>query len=61
MYDVKVQSWRFLYGDHPIYADISETTIAEDAITRGGALVNDLYKVKMEVTQHLTEGGQIRL
>jgi hypothetical protein len=61
VYDVKVQSWRFLYGDHPIYADISETTIAEDAITRGGALVNDLYKVKMEVTQHLTEGGQIRL
>jgi len=61
VYDVKAENWRFLYGDHPIYADISKTSIAEEAIRRGGALVNDLYKVKMEVTQHLTESGQVRL
>jgi len=61
VYDLKADKWRFLYGDHAIYADISETSIARDAIARGGALINDLYKVKMEVVQHLTDGGNLRL
>lgn len=60
VYDEGADKWRFLYGDHPIYADISETTIAHDAIARGGALINDLYKVKLEVIQHLTKGGNLR-
>jgi hypothetical protein len=60
VYDEKATKWRFYYGDHPIYADISETTIAKAAIERGGALVNDLYKVKMEVKQHVTAGGDLR-
>jgi len=60
VYDEKADKWRFWYGDHPIYADITETTIARDAIARGGALINDLYKVKLQITQHLTKGGAIR-
>ncbi|HLG82527.1 MAG TPA: hypothetical protein VKY22_16045 [Bradyrhizobium sp.] len=60
VYDEKADKWRFWYGDHPIYADISETSIARDAIGRGGALINDLYKVKMQITQHLTKGGTVR-
>jgi hypothetical protein len=60
VYDEGADKWRFLYGDHPIYAEISETTIAHDAIARGGALINDLYKVKMQVTQHFTKGGNLR-
>jgi hypothetical protein len=60
VYDEKADKWRFHYGDHPIYADISETSIARDAIRRGGAMVNDLYKVKMEVRQHITDGGNSR-
>jgi hypothetical protein len=59
-YDEKADKWRFWYGDHPIYADISETSIARDAIARGGAMINDLYKVKMQITQHLTKGGIVR-
>ena len=61
VYDEKAEKWRFYYGDHPIYADISETAIARDAIQRGGALVNDLYKVKMEIRQHLTASGNSRV
>jgi hypothetical protein len=61
VYDERADKWRFLYGDHAIYADITETGIARDAIARGGALVNDLYKVKMEVKQHFTKGGSMRL
>ncbi len=60
VYDERADKWRFWYGDHPIYADISETSIAHDALVRGGALVNDLYKVKMEVKQHFTKGGTVR-
>jgi len=61
VYDEKADKWRFWYGDHSIYADITETTIAKDALQRGGALVNDLYKVKMQIKQHFTKGGAIRL
>ncbi|MDN4982380.1 hypothetical protein QY049_03970 [Bradyrhizobium sp. WYCCWR 13022] len=60
VYDEKADKWRFWYGDHPIYADITETSIAKDAIARGGALMNDLYKVKLQITQHLTKGGATR-
>jgi hypothetical protein len=60
VYDEKADKWRFWYGDHPIYANITETTIARDAIARGGALINDLYKVKLQIIQHLTKGGAIR-
>jgi len=60
VYDEKADKWRFWYGDHPIYADISDTNIAKDAIARGGSLINDLYKVKLQITQHLTKGGAIR-
>ena len=60
VYDEKADKWRFWYGDHQIYADISDTTIARDAIARGGALINELYKVKLQITQHLTKGGATR-
>jgi hypothetical protein len=61
VYDERADKWRFYYGENPIHADIANTTIAHDAIARGGALVNDLYKVKMEVRQHVTAGGNVRL
>ena len=61
VYDEKADKWRFWYGDHTIYADITETNIARDAIARGGAFVNDLYKVKMEVKQRFTKNGNMRL
>jgi hypothetical protein len=58
VYDNKAPKWRFIYEGKSIFADISETTIAADAIRRGGALVNDLYKVRMTVHPHTTPGGQ---
>lgn len=60
VFDEKAKNWRFLYGEHPIYADVSETSITADVIRRGGSSINDLYKVRMEVRQHLTEGGNLR-
>jgi hypothetical protein len=39
--------------------DISETDIAEKALARGGALVDDAYKILLELRQELKPGGKI--
>lgn len=54
-YDEEAKNWRFWYGETPIFADISETEIARDAIRRGGVAVGDRYRVMMEITQHQTK------
>lgn len=60
VYDIGATSWRFWYGETPITADISETDIAARALSRGGVAVHDAYKVKLEITQHVTPTGQVR-
>ncbi len=57
VFDNKAKTWRFKYNKKPIYADISETAIAKDAMKRGGSFVNDRYRVRMEVTPPDTEEG----
>lgn len=60
VYDEKAETWRFdLHGDH-IYVDISATTIASDAMQRGGALIGDSYKVILTITEYTTPTGQTR-
>jgi hypothetical protein len=59
VYDQKAHNWRFEINGKPEYVDISATSIASEAIARGGAMVNDAYRVELEVTQHVTEGGKI--
>ena len=56
VYEAKAPLWRFKYRNKPIYADIRETSIAKDALLRGGALADDRYRVKMEVTEPTEEG-----
>jgi hypothetical protein len=50
VYDVSATNWRFRLGRETIYADITETTIAQDALERGGALSDDAYQVVLEIT-----------
>ncbi len=50
VYDEKAEKWRFKLGTDHIYADISETTIAKDALARGGAMAEDAYQVRLELT-----------
>jgi hypothetical protein len=59
VYDPKAENWRFELDGKPEYIDISDTTIAADAIARGGAFVNDAYRVRLKVTQHTTQTGKI--
>lgn len=50
VYDEKADKWRFKLGTETVYVDISETTIARDALARGGALASDSYQVRLEVS-----------
>jgi hypothetical protein len=59
VFDEKAKRWRFVYKRNKhIYADISETAIAADAIKRGGSFVNDRYRVRMEVTEPEDDSGE---
>jgi hypothetical protein len=57
VFDAKAKSWRFNYRRKHIYADISKTNIAKDALKRGGSFTNDRYRVRMEVTPPDVDGG----
>lgn len=57
VYDLKADSWRFRLGREIIYADISGTNIAAEAMKRGGALSEDSYLVRLEITTNFDEQG----
>jgi hypothetical protein len=57
VYDPAADNWRFRLGKEIIYADISETNIAKDALVRGGALVEDAYQVRLEMTTETDAQG----
>lgn len=56
VFDEKAENWRFYYGDQIIYADISETNIAKEALDRGGVFVGDKYRVRMTIEQRQGSG-----
>jgi len=58
VYDAKAPRWRFKLGREEIYVDISETTIAQDALSRGGALADDAYQVELEIETPKTPEGK---
>jgi hypothetical protein len=58
VYDESADKWRFILGREPIYVDISETTIARDALIRGGAMVDDTYQVRLEIATPPPKSGR---
>lgn len=60
VFDASAPRWRFEYGQERIYVDISETSIAKDAISRGGVFIGETYKVQMQITEHETPTGKFR-
>lgn len=58
VYDENADKWRFRLGRETIYADISETTIAHDAMLRGGSFSDDAYQVVLEVTTPYDANGK---
>lgn len=59
VYDEKATRWRFTFNGGHEYMDISETQIAADAVRRGGAMVNDLYQVRLSMQQFRTTEGRL--
>jgi hypothetical protein len=57
VFDPGAPSWRFRLGREVIYADISETNIAQEAINRGGVSIEDAYQVKLEITTEIDAHG----
>ncbi len=58
VYDADAPMWRFRMGMDVIYADITETAIAAEALERGGAMVEDTYQVRLEVTTEVDAHGK---
>lgn len=58
VYDANAEKWRFKLGKEVIYADITETKIVEDALARGGSMVDDAYQVKLEIETPKTPEGK---
>ena len=61
VYDMIANKWQFRLGDKHEYMDISETDIAKRAIERGGALIDDTYKVILEIQQVKTPTGRFTM
>lgn len=57
VFDLKASSWRFRLGKDVIYADISETDIAQKALERGEVAVEDAYQVELQITTEIDTQG----
>lgn len=57
VFDPAAPNWRFRLGKEIVYADISETDIAQQALTRGGVAVEDAYQVRLEITTEVSAQG----
>ena len=58
VYDLRAKHWRFKLGREVITADISETSISEDALARGSAFAEDSYQVVLEITTDVDKNGE---
>jgi hypothetical protein len=59
VYDLNAPQWRFRLGKDVIYADITQTNIAQQALERGGVAIEDAYQVRLEITTELdAQGGK---
>jgi hypothetical protein len=59
VYDGKADRWRFWYGKEHHYMDVSESNIKDLVLQAGGALVDDKFRVRLQITQKENETGDI--
>ena len=55
--DTSTRKWSFWHGERSISVDISETSIAKNALARGFVSPGDTYLVDLEITERLTSAG----
>lgn len=59
-FDMNSKKWTFIYDDHLIHVDISETDIAKKILERRKIVVGDTFKVKMEIKEEKTKDGKYK-
>jgi hypothetical protein len=59
VYDLDAKTWRFKLGTAHQCMDISATDIAARAMERGGAMIDDAFRVELQITQALEPCGSI--
>lgn len=57
VFDPAAPNWRFRLGKEVIYADITATNIAQQALARGRVGIEDAYLVKLEITTEVDAQG----
>ena len=57
VFDSAATSWRFRLGKEVIYADILQTNIEQQALTRGHVGIEDAYLVRLEITTEVDRQG----
>jgi len=60
-FDSRAKHWEFWHGDRRITADISETSIANDAVTRRSVSMDEVYKVDLDIVERETSSGQVKI
>jgi len=57
VYDANAPRWRFWYGKEHHYMDVSESNVRDVVLENGGALVDDRFRVLLQVNERQTESG----
>ena len=58
VYDSKAPRWRFWYGKQRFYMDVSESNIRDVVFENGGALVDDWFRVMLQVVEEEASDGK---
>lgn len=58
VFDTQTKNWRFNLGREHVLVDISETNIAEEALTRGEVSPDNSYQVRLEITTPVDIDGK---
>lgn len=58
VYDLNAQRWRFWYGKEHVYMDVSESNIREFVLKHGGALIEDWFRVMLQIEENEDDDGK---
>lgn len=58
VYDLNAPRWRFWYGKEHHYMNVAESNIREVVLNNGGALIDDRFRVLLEITERPNDAGE---
>lgn len=58
VYDPSAPRWRFWYGKEHHYMDVSESNIRDVVLENGGALIDDKFRVLLQISERETDSGE---